>query len=323
MQTPSGSLRFSEIDQFRGLAILGMVLANFMGHIRSIPPFLKHAPDIGYTVIDLIAPMFIFAIGLTYGASYTRRVMRDGQGKTISHILVRYLALIGIGSLISYGEIKFNENTTGVNWGVLQAIGVAGVLTLLFIRLPLIWRFLSGFVLLGGYQFMLDHFWLQSVLQSPHGGIEGSLSWTALMIFCTCLSEIYFDPKHKKLFPLISGVFILLGLILAFYNPISKNRVSDSYILISLGLSAIVFWVIAIIPDRIRIRWKLLERWGKNPLGLYFLHYLILGLYVLPGVDAWYAGAPIWLTILQAAFLIGIMDIVARIMTNRGWFIAL
>ena len=55
--------RIEAIDQFRGLTIIGMVLANYLAGVRSAPPCLRHADDIGLTVIDLVAPFFIFEIG--------------------------------------------------------------------------------------------------------------------------------------------------------------------------------------------------------------------------------------------------------------------
>ncbi len=76
--------RISSIDQFRGFAILTMVLANYMGGVALIPAWLKHAPDVGLTVIDLIAPFFIFAISLTFGLSFNRRFQRDGAFRTYS-----------------------------------------------------------------------------------------------------------------------------------------------------------------------------------------------------------------------------------------------
>ena len=48
--------RLEAIDQFRGFAILLMILANYMNNVSLIPSWLKHSDDIGYTVIDLIAP---------------------------------------------------------------------------------------------------------------------------------------------------------------------------------------------------------------------------------------------------------------------------
>lgn len=132
--------RIDAIDQFRGLAIVLMVLANFLAGVELVPAWLKHAPDIGLTVIDLIAPFFIFAIGVTYGISYRRRLGRDGAAKTISHFLTRFLALIGVGALLSAGEYYFGESTAPVQWGVLQAIGVAGLLSMPLLNLPQAWR---------------------------------------------------------------------------------------------------------------------------------------------------------------------------------------
>ena len=45
--------RIDAIDQFRGAAIVLMVLANYLADVGSIPSWLKHAPDIGLTAIGL------------------------------------------------------------------------------------------------------------------------------------------------------------------------------------------------------------------------------------------------------------------------------
>ena len=52
--------RLEAIDQFRGFAIFLMILANYMNNVIVIPSWLKHTDEIGYTLIDLIAPMFVF-----------------------------------------------------------------------------------------------------------------------------------------------------------------------------------------------------------------------------------------------------------------------
>ena len=46
--------RLESIDQFRGLAIFLMALADYLNNVEITPAWLKHAPDVGYTVIDLI-----------------------------------------------------------------------------------------------------------------------------------------------------------------------------------------------------------------------------------------------------------------------------
>jgi hypothetical protein len=61
---------------------------------------------------------------------------------------------------------------------------------------------------------------------------------------------------------------------------------------------------------------------GRNPLTLYLLHLLILGLMRLPG-DSWYAGAPPWLSLLQAAGLLAALTGLAFLFERRGWIIRL
>ena len=82
MQPTTG--RLEAIDQYRGFAILLMVLADYLVGANIVPAWLKHAPDAGYTVIDLIAPMFVFAIGLTFGLSFRRAQRRRGRPTSTS-----------------------------------------------------------------------------------------------------------------------------------------------------------------------------------------------------------------------------------------------
>jgi predicted acyltransferase len=86
--------RMMSNDQIRGFAILTMALANYMNIVIIIPALLKHPPDIGLTVIDLIAPFFIFAISLTYGLSFHHRLEREGAFKTYSQLFVPYKNII-------------------------------------------------------------------------------------------------------------------------------------------------------------------------------------------------------------------------------------
>ena len=190
--------RIPSIDLFRGFAILAMVPANYMVGISIIPAWLKHAPDVGLTIIDLIAPFFFFAIGLTYGLSFHRRIERDGSLNTYTYFLTRYLAILGLGAIISASETAVGQNPSGIDWGVLQAIGIAGLVTLLVIRLPTIQRWLIGAGILVVYQIILDHFLLDLTLRSPHGGLFGSLNWSALLILSTALADMFHGRERAK-----------------------------------------------------------------------------------------------------------------------------
>lgn len=315
--------RMLSIDQFRGFAILTMVLANYMGGVKIIPGWLKHAPDIGLTVTDLIAPFFIFAIGLTYGMSFQKRLTRDGSVKTYTHFATRYLALVGIGALISAGETAVGKNPTGIDWGVLQAIGVAGLITLVVIRLPAVYRTLIGMGTLAVYQIMLDNFLLNLTLQSPHGGLFGSVSWGAMLILCTAIADLFHDTQKGKLFHWVSLAVTIIGIAVAFLLPVSKNRVSASYVLVSVGVSGLLFELFHLLVDRYRMNFHLLSAWGNNPLVLYFLHYLLIGIFFLPNIPFLYTDAPLWLVLLEILFLVTILSFIATWMKRRKIFISL
>jgi predicted acyltransferase len=304
--------RISSIDIFRGIAILTMVMANFMTGIQTIPAWLKHAPDIGLTVIDFIAPFFIFAIGLTYRASFERRLERDGALKTYTQFITRYFAILGMGAIITSAGTALGVTPGAIEWGVLQSIGMAGLITLLFIRLPSRWRWTAGFGLLVIYQWILDRYLLALTLRSPHGGLFGSIAWGAMMILSTALADLFHEKNHGyKLFPWVALAIEALGIVLGFIFPVSKHRVSSSYVLITLGASALLFYLIHYAVENWNFKSRVLEVWGRNPLILYFLHYVLIGIVFLSGLPILYSQAPAWIVLVEMTVLIGGITVVA------------
>ncbi len=316
--------RIPSIDQFRGFAIMTMVLANFMVGIQVIPGWLKHAPDIGLTVIDLIAPFFIFAIGLTFGISFQKRITRDGAFNTYSYFVTRYLAIIGLGAIISAGETAVGQNPANIDWGVLQAIGMAGLVTLFAISLPTVYRWLIGLSLLAVYQVLLDKFLLNLTLRSPHGGLFGSLGWAAMLILATALADAFHEQTGvRKRFLWLSALVLAGGEALAFLSPVSKHRVSAPYVLITLGISALVFYGFHWVSERFNKNSRLLTAWGKNPLVLYFVHYILIGIFFLSGIPILYSQAPIWVVLLEMLFLLVTISTLALYMDRKRIIIAL
>ncbi len=321
--SPAATLqRLDSIDQFRGLAILLMVLANFLADKAIVPAWLKHAPDVGLTVIDLIAPFFIFAIGLTYGPSFRKRIGMLTPGRAAGHFARRWLAIMGIGAIISAGEIAVGRSAGGISWGVLQAIGAAGLVTLPTLLVPPRLRALIGLVILAGYQVLLDASWLPIVLASPHGGMHGALSWSAMLVISTAIADDSLAPDAPAWrLPAWSACALAVGIALALLLPdlvpVSKNRVSASYVLVSTGASGLLFFLFRVSSDRLKVRISLLRAWGKNPMVLYVLHYLLLALVVLPDAPWWHSQASGLLVIIQAAFLVAILGAAAWLLDRR------
>jgi predicted acyltransferase len=321
--------RLQSIDAFRGLAVLLMAAANYIAGIAWIPAFLKHAPDVGYTVIDAIAPMFIVAIGFTAGLSFRGRRERQGAAAALGGMAARYLAILGLGAVITAGQALCLPGEGGVqpNWGVLQAIGAAGLITL-----TLIWarpwaRIAAGIALLAGYQWLLDRYFLAAVLSSSHNGVVGSLSWGGLLMLATAAADLFFQaaaPGRKKLALLASGLAPLAaGLALSPWFPISKNRASVSYMLVTLGVCLLAFLLFHSLLDGGRPRLGWLRSMGRNPLTMYLAHLLILAVFALPGAAWWYAEAPAGLAAVQGVVLIGAMAGLAEWMERKRIIIKL
>lgn len=295
----AGYQRVRAIDQFRGFAIICMVLINYGMDIQTLPQWLKHSPDIGMTFPDLGTPVFVFAIGLTFGLSFQRRLRENGLPAALAHFIRRYLAFIGIGAIITAGQTMLGRELESLDWGVLQAIGCAGLLTLLVINLPSGIRLVFGLGLLALYQVLLDRFWLGLVLHSQHGGLPGSLSWAAILILATVFGDIFQNEETRKFFPWASLLALLAGFALAFLVPVSKNRISASYDLITLGFSGVIFSAFYLTNFRLNF----FAAWGKNPLLLYLLSFIVTALFVLPPNPGWHSWAPLWLVAIQASAL--------------------
>ena len=258
------------------------------------------------------APWFIFAVGLTYGLSFHRRLETDGSFKTYNQFFTRYVAIVGLGAIISAGETVAGQNPSGIDWGVLQSIGMAGLLTLPVINTHSTYRWIIGAGLLVLYQVILNHSMLNFTIQSPHGGLFGSINWAAMLILSTALADLFHDEKRgRKYFPWVSLGILILGAGLALLVPLSKHRVSSSYVLVTLGISALLFYLFHWMSTRARLNLRFLVVWGKNPLILYFFHYLLIGVFFIPGIPVLYSSAPPWLVIIEFLFIIGSISLFA------------
>ena len=311
LQHSPESERNLAIDRFRGTLVVLMVVGDYLSGVNFVPDFLKHAPDIGFTIADTVAPAFIFVIGLNFGPSFERR--RNLQGDyDYRYFALRYLSLIGIGAVIAGAATMVGQPT---NWGVLQAIGVAGLLTILVIRLPSWARFGIGAAMLIGYQVLLDSALLDAVLPAVHGGFFGAISWGALLVLSTAVS----DAWRKGFTPYLSCLLVIgtLAIASSYIFPVSKHRVSLSFDLITLALSALVFLVFEGFSRVVANRAGLFSWWGESALALYLIHLVLLGIFVSPPTPWWYTDAPMWLSAIQLVAILIVMSLIARWMHIR------
>lgn len=316
------------VDAFRGLAVLLMALGNFELGVRAFPSAIKHTVGVGYTVADLVAPMFVVAMALTVGPSMRRRREVDGTSAAYRHLATRGLALIGIGAVISAGK-AIVQPVPGVSgyWGVLQALGGATLLLLPVVFAPPLVRALAGLLFLATYQWLFDHAWSATVLHTSHNGLPGVVSWAALLMLATAVvdagSQVRGSARRLELMAATGVGLVVAALVLALRVDVSKDAASPSYMLLSLGLSILVLTCVGGWVGGHPGRWLAIQRVGRNALVLYLANLLLLAALQLPGTDWWYAGAPLWLSLLQA-FVVAASTIgLATLLDRRGIMVAL
>jgi predicted acyltransferase len=120
--------RWDALDVLRGLTIILMLMNLTPGSWEYNYPFLVHAKWEGWTLIDMVAPAFLFVIGAAMPLSLERRSEKgDSRSTLLRHVLWRGALLVAIGLFLNLYP-KFDFATFRIP-GVLQRIGLCYLLT--------------------------------------------------------------------------------------------------------------------------------------------------------------------------------------------------
>jgi predicted acyltransferase len=120
---PAGTNRWDALDVLRGLTIMLMLLNLSPGSWEHNYDWLIHANWEGWTLIDMVAPAFLFCIGAAMPLSFERRAARGASRADLArHVAWRALILVGIGVFLNLYP-KFDFATFRIP-GVLQRIGL-------------------------------------------------------------------------------------------------------------------------------------------------------------------------------------------------------
>ena len=281
LENSEESSRILSIDVFKGLSITLMTFVNSLAFFENVPAWTKHAGDYGVTYVDLIAPFFIFMLALNFTLSFKKRVEMFGRKKAYLRFLRRYLIFIAIG-LVLFLEV--DVDTLILRWGTLQVLGTAGLIHLSIAEMKSYYRLIIGTILLIIHQIMLSTDLSFIIYDGIEGGLIGSLSWASMMIFSSVITDAIWNEKKWKLFFLGGLIFIISGIITGLYFGISRAYMSLPYVLVSVGASSVIYFIIHFIFDIAPVRWevikqeKILSVSGKNAFLLYIIHLLLISL---------------------------------------------
>jgi predicted acyltransferase len=313
--------RMLSLDVTRGFAVVGMMVVNTIAFsnmsygYHPASQLFSHSQWAGFTFADFVFPAFIFIAGFSTAVSL-RHVHADWQ--IMRRIVARSFALLALGFLLANVTL-FEQADAWRCLGVLQRIGLCYFATaLLFLFCWARVRLILSLLLLALY-------WPLTLLPIPHAAtnllVPGAnfVSWvdrTVLAAHALVTGPQGYDPEgllstlpaiaqcllgaavgewflknraRKDALPRmgLTGVaFLLAGFAWSPLFPVVKNIWTSSYVLVSSGLTILVFCAFYWVLDENKFRLRgttFLQAFGVNALLAYILQELAQ---LLPAVGA-------------------------------------
>ena len=305
------SARKLSIDQFRGFAIFGMIMVNYLNHFEAIPETFKH-PHYGMTFANAIAPFFLIAVGMGFRISFVNMVARNGLRSAVVHAVKRYLILIVIGFVLYGPDIRVDI------WDALVDIGFAGLLALPFILQTKTVRAIAAFSFLVIYQllFVYAGYGEWTMARSIDGGPLGPLSWVSILLFGTILYDLLKENSSRDFSrkAVIWGIVLtVLGYLLSLLQPqevwqFSQRSMSMAYPILSSGIGFLTFLLFYLLNDVSKIELPHLTILGVNPLLIYIVQEVLIEMHGKL-LDS---KAPVWQALCGFAIIYTLCYLVAR-----------
>lgn len=115
--------RLISLDAMRGFTIAAMILVNFPGNGDHVFAPLMHSVWNGLTPTDVIAPFFLFIVGVSIAIAYTKRLEKGlPKGDMYKKIIVRSFKIFAVGIFLNLlPDFNFAE----IRWtGTLPRIAI-------------------------------------------------------------------------------------------------------------------------------------------------------------------------------------------------------
>ncbi len=295
--------RFVSLDAMRGYTVAAMIVVNYPGsEIFSYAP-LNHTKWNGLTPTDLIAPFFLFVVGVSIAFAYSKRVeMGLPKADMYKKILWRSLKIYLVGIFLNllpdfnFAELRYTGTLPRIalvflfcailflnsNWRRQAWIGIC---LLVVYWLAMMYLPTPGFdkpMLEPGINLAawLDTKLLPGTMWQKSWDPEGILS--TIPSFATGISGLIagrlllgsLENKDKALYLMVGGfVSVILGYLWNLHFPCNENIWSSSFVLITSGMAALflgtTYYLIDILGMKRFTNGGII--FGANAIAVYFL----------------------------------------------------
>jgi predicted acyltransferase len=298
--------RLTSLDVFRGIAIALMILVNNPGGAVYYD-FLQHATWNGWTLADLVFPLFIFIMGASIPFAFMSKLDQGmSRRKLLTRVVRRTIILFILGLFIN-GFPIFDLATFRI-MGVLQRIALCYLfasLVFLFLKpkrricltiaIPVAYWMLMTLIPVPGYgpgvltengnlAGYVDRLMLNGHLYAKTWDPEGLLS--TLPAVATALIGVLAGqhlksnakPQTKTVnFLFFGSISLAIGFLWGFWFPINKNLWTSSYVAFTGGIALILLATCFFIIDaKGYIAWtKPFTMLGLNSIFIYVLSEIV------------------------------------------------
>lgn len=312
--------RLASLDILRGLDLfllvfLQPIIISISRHWSDVPFFsflikqFSHADWVGFTVWDLVMPLFLFMVGCSLPFSVSKYYSQKNKRALYRRIIKRFTILFFLGAIVQGNLLSLNPLYFRLFSNTLQAIAVGYLFSSLFIlHMNIKMQIITTSILLFGYWALMtflgdftpeDNFAEiidKAVLGrfrdgvsydenkvwsfSPHYNytwVLSSMTFIVTTMMGTFAGTIMMKGKSKlrnvKLL-IIIGIFLLVsGWLLSFQTPIIKKIWSASMTLWSAGWCFLLMGIFYFIIDYMQwskgLNW--LKIYGMNSITAYTL----------------------------------------------------
>lgn len=270
--------RLTSLDAMRGFTIAAMILVNFPGDEEHVFPPLRHTVWNGLTPTDLIAPFFLFIVGISIVLAYSKPVDATQKLSRYKKIIIRSLKIFAIGIFLNllpdfnFSDLRYTGTLPRIalvflpcaimylTTSVKQQVWIgASILIAYWLAMTLIPTPGTGSVMLEpginlaawiDSKFLPGKMWqgtwdpegILSTFPSVVSGITGLLAGHLLISNKT--------PSDKIIYLMIAGLIsTIAGYIWGLTFPVNENLWTSSFVLVTSGLASMVLGTAYYIVD--------------------------------------------------------------------------
>lgn len=284
---------------FIGMGYLPRVIRLFS---KGIPCFYLSVILYGLTLISLIL-YIIFTI--------LKNENRKNLFLTITLILLSINGIINIvnSAVGQYMVLSRKMDYHLKLWGILQTVGLSGLIALLFAETKPITRIFASIVIFIIYSFIYTVPGNPEILDiDVDGGFIGMFMWAILILIPSVLSDFFYLDRRNKIegnktyYTIISFIVMLIIAIIGFaFFIINKKTASPGFIITSIIFGPISFLILYPLENK-EFKINFFKVYGQSPILVFLLETIAeLILDIIPNCES----LPAYLAIIVVLLLTG------------------